>query len=57
MSAAEPDVDGCLVKVDHLSLEQLRTMDDGVISRALRRILDDPESQDEDPVAAFNSRI
>jgi FXSXX-COOH protein len=57
MLSAEPDVNGCLIQVDHLSLEQILAMNDSALARELRRIMDDPESQPEDPVAAFQNRI
>lgn len=56
MAPAEPSVPTALVKVDHLSLEQVRKLDDSVIGEALRRFLDHRESQT-DAVAAFTNRI
>ena len=54
---AQPEVTGCLPKLDHLSLEQVKALGDTALAGVLRRIVDNPESQSQDPVAAFSNYI
>lgn len=54
---AEAPTDGRLIKIDHLTLEQVEDLDDVVFTRTLRRILGDPEKPSDDYVAAFSNRL
>lgn len=55
MAVMEPDVEGSLVKVDHLTPDQIRDIDETVLAGILRRILETSDQPHEDSVARFNN--
>jgi FXSXX-COOH protein len=57
MSTPEPDVEGWLVKVDDLALEQVARLRGNVLHEVLRQLLDANDLEEEEVVAAFGNYI
>jgi FXSXX-COOH protein len=57
MPTPEPDVEGWLVKVDDLQLEQVARLRGNVLHEVLRQLLDANDLEEEEVVAAFGNYI
>jgi FXSXX-COOH protein len=57
MPAPEPDVEGWLVKVDDLQLDQVARLRGNVLHEVLRQLLDANDLEEEEVVAAFGNYI
>jgi FXSXX-COOH protein len=53
----DPDVHSCLIRLDHVPLNEILQRQDTALANALRRIVEETSDGPRDTVAAFQSHI
>lgn len=57
MESLEPDIEGYLIKLDDVPLDEILQRRDGALTHAVRRIVESTSGGPHDVVAAFNNYI
>lgn len=57
LETAEPDVDGYLIRLDNLSLDEILESQDNALAEALRRLLKTNAADPGAAISAFNNFI